>query len=48
MNLMLAVMVVCVAVGLLSATFQQRTYVLIGGIAALMAFLYYFPTRFMT
>jgi hypothetical protein len=48
MNLMLAVMVVCVAVGLLSATFTQRTYFVIGGIATLMTGLFYFTTRFMT
>jgi MFS-type transporter involved in bile tolerance (Atg22 family) len=48
MNLMLAVMVVCVAVGLLAKNFESRTYLVIGGIATTMAGLYYFTTRFMT
>jgi MFS-type transporter involved in bile tolerance (Atg22 family) len=48
MNLMLAVILVCVAVGLLTPRFQARTYVLIGGVATAMTGLYYFTTRFMT
>ena len=48
MNLMLAVMVVCVAVGLLTRNFGTRTYLVIGGIATTMTGLYYFTTRFMT
>jgi arginine exporter protein ArgO len=48
MNLMLAVILVCVAVGLLTPRFQIRTYMLIGGIATTMTGLYYFTTRFMT
>jgi MFS-type transporter involved in bile tolerance (Atg22 family) len=48
MNLMLAVIVVCVAVGLLTPRFQSRTYLLVGSIATTMTGLYYFTTRFMT
>jgi hypothetical protein len=48
MNLMLAVMVVCVAVGLLTPRFHSRTYLLIAGIATTMTGLFYFTTRFMT
>ena len=48
MNLMLAVIVVCVAVGLLTARFGSRTYLYIGGIATTMTGLYYFTNRFMT
>lgn len=48
MNLMLAVLVVCVAVGLLSAQWTRRTYWYIGGIASAMTGLFYFTTRFMT
>jgi hypothetical protein len=48
MNLMLAVIVVFVAVGLLSPRFHQRTYLLLGGVATLMTGLYYFTNRFMT
>jgi hypothetical protein len=45
---MLAVIVVCVAVGLLTPHFQRRTYMLICGIATTMTGLFYFTTRFMT
>jgi MFS-type transporter involved in bile tolerance (Atg22 family) len=48
MNLMLAVIVICVAVGLLTPRFQSRTYLVMGGIAITMTGLYYFTTRFMT
>jgi hypothetical protein len=48
MNLMLAVLVVCVAVGLLVKDFGSRTFLVIGGIATTMAGLYYFTTLFMT
>ena len=48
MNLMLAVIVVCVGVGLLTPQFHKRTYLLIAGIATTMTGLYYFTTRFMT
>ncbi len=48
MNLMLLVILVCVAVGLFTQRFQQRTYLLIGGIATTMTGLFYFTTRFMT
>jgi hypothetical protein len=48
MNLMLAVILVFLTIGLLTPRFQPRTYVLIGGIASAMTGLYYFTTRFMT
>ena len=48
MNLMLAVIVACVVVGLLTPRFERRTYMLIGGIATTMTGLFYFTTRFMT
>jgi len=48
MNLMLAVIVVCVAIGLLTPKFHQRTYLLLAGVATTMTGLYYFTTRFMT
>jgi hypothetical protein len=48
MNLMLAVILICVAVGLLTPRFHARTYLLIAGIASTMTGLYYFTTRFMT
>jgi hypothetical protein len=35
-------------VGLFTARFESRTYLLIAGIATAMTFLYYFPNRFMT
>ena len=48
MNLMLAVLVVCVAVGLLVQRWEPRTYWWLGGIVSVMTGLYYFTTRFMT
>jgi hypothetical protein len=48
MNLMLAVIVACVVVGLLTPHFHRRTYMLIAGIATTMTGLFYFTTRFMT
>lgn len=48
MNLMLAVIVTCSAVGLLSPHFGRRTYLLLAGIAAAMVGFYFaFPQRFM-
>jgi hypothetical protein len=44
---MLAVILVCVGVGLLSPRFDTRTYWLIGAIATVMAGLYFFTNRFM-
>jgi hypothetical protein len=47
MNLMLAVLVVSVAVGLLSRRFERSEYLFMAGLATLMTGLYYFTTRFM-
>jgi hypothetical protein len=48
MNLMLAVLVVCVAIGLLSPRFTVRTYWYIAAVATTMTGLFFFTTRFMT
>jgi len=47
MNLMLAVLVASVGVGLLAPRFERSAYVLLTGLAILMTALYFFSTRFM-
>jgi hypothetical protein len=47
MNLMLAVLVVSVGVGLLVPRFERSAYLLLAAVAAVMTALYYFTTRFM-
>jgi hypothetical protein len=47
MNLMLAVLVVSVGVGLLTPRFERPAYLFMAGLAVLMTALYYFTTRFM-
>lgn len=47
MNLMLAVLVVCVGFGLLTPRFDRNAYLFTTALAVLMTGLYYFTTRFM-
>lgn len=48
MNLMLAVLVVSVGVGLFVPRFERPQYVFMALLATLMTALYFFTTRFMT
>lgn len=47
MNLMLAVLVVSVGVGLLAPRFDRSAYLFLALLATVMTALYYFTTRFM-
>lgn len=47
MNLMLAVLVASVGIGLLTPRFARNAQILLVGLAVVMTTLYYFTTRFM-
>jgi hypothetical protein len=47
MNLMLAVLMASVAIGLLTPRFERPVYLLLAVLATVMTALYYFTTRFM-
>ena len=47
MNLMLAVLVASVAVGLITPRFDRAAYLFLALLATVMTALYYFTTRFM-